>query len=526
MLTFKGDHNINTSHRLSGMVNRNFRTRYNSGTPRWGVPPGSPTGVYQNQDTPGTMVRMAYDFVLSPTFLGRGNLGYNRFGNMNESVYVDQDWPQKIGLQNVPGVHFPVLTISGQPFQGGAIGARNHRGVSVQAIAEAASTDRRSDSSTSLTFAASTTSSSASRIGATTTTPATSPDPAISLSRRTRPRRRASSIRQDTVSPVSCSAITARPPAASLPPTSATAGASAGFYFQDDWKVNRKLTLNLGLRWEMVGGLIEVAGRMSAIDFDLANPGAGNRPGALAFADDLGRGGFQDTYWKQISPKFGFAYALTDKMVLRGGYGINNTPAISNGFGFGGTLGYNGNINVTSANTPIRFAEDPLGNLDQPYPDFTGTLPNKSPSLPTVKTSTTTQRRVTDCRTSRTGTSAFSTSCRGRWFSKATTSPTRVRDLSRRASISRTICRSVSRNSTAICFRDPGPPPARSRLRMPASTERTYRRYDRSRSSRESTTFSRTSEHRRTSPYRCNSRGTSRTASRFSALTRGRRALV
>ena len=99
------------------------------------------------------------------------------------------------------------------------------------------------------------------------------------------------------------------------------------------------------------------------------------------FADDLGRRGFQDTYWKQISPKFGFAYAISDKLVMRGGYGINNTPAISNGFGFGGTLGYNGNISVTSANTPIRFAEDSLGNLDNRYPDFTGTLPNKIPTL-------------------------------------------------------------------------------------------------------------------------------------------------
>ena len=109
-------------------------------------------------------------------------------------------------------------------------------------------------------------------------------------------------------------------------------------------------------------GLIEVAGRMSGLDFDTQSC-AGNRPGALVFADDLGRRGFQDTYWKQISPKFGFAYAISDKLVMRGGYGINNTPAISNGFGFGGTLGYNGNISVTSANTPIRFAEDSLGNL-------------------------------------------------------------------------------------------------------------------------------------------------------------------
>jgi len=124
-----------------------------------------------------------------------------------------------------------------------------------------------------------------------------------------------------------------------------------------------------------------VAGRMSAIDFTLANPGAPGRNGALAFADSLGKQGFMDTYYKQISPKFGFAYAATNKIVLRGGYGINNTPAISNGFGFGGTQGYNGSISVTSANTSIPFAEAPLGNWTNPYPSFTGTLPLKNPAL-------------------------------------------------------------------------------------------------------------------------------------------------
>ncbi|OYW08477.1 MAG: hypothetical protein B7X34_08590, partial [Acidobacteriia bacterium 12-62-4] len=130
MLTFKGDHNLNERHRLSGMVNRNFRVRNNSPGGRWGAPPGTPTNVYQNQDTPGTMVRGAYDFTLRPTLLGRLNLGYNRFGNINESVFVDQDWPAKIGLQNVPGVHFPGLLFGGLPFQGGGIGAGGRLGSS------------------------------------------------------------------------------------------------------------------------------------------------------------------------------------------------------------------------------------------------------------------------------------------------------------------------------------------------------------------------------------------------------------
>ena len=128
MLTLKGDHIISSNNRLSALFNRNFRSRYNSGSPRWGIPPGSPTGVFQNQNTPGTMGRLAWDFTARPTLLGRAALGYNRFGNINESYYVDQDWPAKIGLLNVPGTHFPVLNFAGQPYQGGGIGAGGRLG--------------------------------------------------------------------------------------------------------------------------------------------------------------------------------------------------------------------------------------------------------------------------------------------------------------------------------------------------------------------------------------------------------------
>jgi hypothetical protein len=151
-----------------------------------------------------------------------------------------------------------------------------------------------------------------------------------------------------------------------------------GFYVQDDWKVNRKLTVNAGLRWEIIGRLHEVAGRMSMIDFNKPNELAGGRPGALIFVDELGQTGPGAPYYGQLSPKLGFAYAATAKFVIRGGYGINNTPPISNGFGFGGTLGFNGSINLNSANVPIRFTEDVLGYMQNPYPSFTGTLPNRS----------------------------------------------------------------------------------------------------------------------------------------------------
>ncbi len=378
MLTFKGDHVFNESNRISAMFNRNFRSRYNSGANRWGVPPGSPTNVYQNQDTPGTMVRMAYDFTLRPTLLGRAALGYNRFGNVNESVYVDEDWPAQLGIENVPGTHFPVLNFSGQPFQGGGIGSDGRLGSGNRGGTYNGSTIGQVD----MTYV---TGKHNFKFGFehrryyfNTRNKSGSGDFNFSPNQTALP----GFINQTGHSFASFLLGAYNSTSRAVSPTNfGHRWRTAGFYFQDDWKATRKLTLNIGLRWEVVGGLIEVAGRMSGIDFNAPNPGAGNRPGALVFVDDLGRRGFMDTYWKQFSPKFGFAYAFSEKFVMRGGYGINNTPPISNGFGFGGTLGFNGTISVNSANTPIRFAEDVLGYMHERYRDFTGTLPNKNPSL-------------------------------------------------------------------------------------------------------------------------------------------------
>ncbi len=377
MLTFKGDHVINANNRLSGMVNRNFRRRYNSGSPRWGTPPGTPTNVFQDQNTPGIMGRLAYDFTLRPTLLGRVNLGYNRFGNANLSSYFDKDWPQKIGLENVPGTHFPVLNFAGLPAQGGGIGAGGRLG----------------SGNTGSSFNG----SSIGQVDFTKIQGKHNFKFGVENRRYYYNTRGRSGSGTFNFSPNQTALPgflnqTGHSFASFLLGTYNTSSRgivasnfghrwrSMGFYFQDDWKVTPKLTLNVGLRWETVGGLIEVAGRMSAIDFTVPNPAAPGRNGALVFANDRDRLGYQDTYWKQISPKFGFAYALSNKLVMRGGYGINNTPPISNGFGFGGTLGFNGVININPNTRTVPFPEAPLGNISDRYPDFAGTLPNKSPT--------------------------------------------------------------------------------------------------------------------------------------------------
>src|SRR5207342_220846 len=128
--------------------------------------------------------------------------------------------------------------------------------------------------------------------------------------------------------------------------------------------------------WEIIQPFYEVTDRMSMVDLDEPNPAAANRPGAFVF----NRNRFQDTYPWLIGPRVGVAYAATDKMVIRAGYALTNTPPIRNNWGFGGfTQGYTGNIPINAGTSPSGFTDDPSFWLDNPYPDLQGTLPNTDP---------------------------------------------------------------------------------------------------------------------------------------------------
>jgi hypothetical protein len=83
---------------------------------------------------------------------------------------------------------------------------------------------------------------------------------------------------------------------------------------QDDWRVNNKLTLNLGLRYELLTNPAEHHGRQS--NFDLTT-------GRLILAEN-GDDTLTDTDKNNFSPRIGFAYDLfgKGKSVIRGGYGI------------------------------------------------------------------------------------------------------------------------------------------------------------------------------------------------------------
>jgi hypothetical protein len=138
-------------------------------------------------------------------------------------------------------------------------------------------------------------------------------------------------------------------------------------YFQDDFKVNSRLTLNLGLRYDMMGTFHEVADRMSFLNPNLPNPAIGGFPGALQFAgsgpDSCNCATPVPPHFPEYGPRFGLAYKVNDKTVIRGGYALmyahgGGTSGRGGGRNGTGQLGYNANFSPSSpsnSGTPVFF---------------------------------------------------------------------------------------------------------------------------------------------------------------------------
>ncbi|MEZ5351215.1 MAG: carboxypeptidase regulatory-like domain-containing protein [Bryobacteraceae bacterium] len=122
-------------------------------------------------------------------------------------------------------------------------------------------------------------------------------------------------------------------------------------YFQDNWKATSKLTVQLGFRYEVPIGWHMSNYNMSTFDPTIPNPGAGGRAGAIVFmGPGAGRTGTKrpyDTDFSNIGPRLGFAYALGNKTVIRGGWGIYY-QTLGNG-GCGCTLGFGGKPGVAQS---------------------------------------------------------------------------------------------------------------------------------------------------------------------------------
>lgn len=165
-----------------------------------------------------------------------------------------------------------------------------------------------------------------------------------------------------------------------------------GMFVHDDWKLSRKLTVNLGVRYEYEGAPTERYNRQ-LVGFDSAvaspieaaaktayalNPIAEvpassfQVKGGLLFADDRTRG-IWDADKNNVQPRAGFAYQVTEKTVIRGGWGMYTVPFVIDGVNQAGF----------SLATPLVGTTDngltSVGTLANPFP--TGVLAPAGASL-------------------------------------------------------------------------------------------------------------------------------------------------
>ncbi len=147
-----------------------------------------------------------------------------------------------------------------------------------------------------------------------------------------------------------------------------TLGSYYGSYVQDDWRVTNRLTLNLGLRWEINAGDSEKYNRIATFNPTAAsplssNPGLSNLKGVVNWIGGSNPSTTLPINWKGLGPRFGFAYNL-GKTVVRGGYGISYLPrpVYANGFG---ALETN---QTTTCRSPLLYGLRPANSISNPFP--------------------------------------------------------------------------------------------------------------------------------------------------------------
>jgi hypothetical protein len=133
-------------------------------------------------------------------------------------------------------------------------------------------------------------------------------------------------------------------------------------FVQDDWRVNSRLTVNAGLRYDILGPSKEVLNRMSFLDPNMPNPAASGYPGALQFAGH-GSGTCNcdvpyKTHYKNFEPRVGIAWSLDHKTVIRSSFGVNVSHGAAGVGGNGpnagtGLLGYNASGTFSSPATGL-----------------------------------------------------------------------------------------------------------------------------------------------------------------------------
>jgi hypothetical protein len=325
-------------------------------------------------------LRFGWDRTFSSNLLNHFNVGFNRLNNPSKGVAVTgEDWPEVLGISGAHGPGFPQFSFGGSPlgigYQGFGGGSFDIAIPNSLIVADSVSWIKGRHS---FRFGFEWRHSQFTRIANANTSPIYDFE---NLQTAFAP--------NDTLTgDPFASFLLGLPHGESLQVSSHNPRWNSNYYagyVQDDFKFRKDLTLNLGLRYEVDTPRHEAEGAQSVLD--LTAPNSGNAdvpispavPGALIYGSDA-RGA--KTYYKDIGPRIGFAYAPErlfgwfPNTVIRGGYGIYYSALSYSDFGDSLTSGTTVNPNFVSQN-----GFSPVQSLDAGFPSFTPPSNANDPAL-------------------------------------------------------------------------------------------------------------------------------------------------
>lgn len=340
--TMKFDHLFSSAHRISGSYNNGL----NADNGPFAVLPhpiastrASSPGAGQNT------VRLSHDWTISPTVLNHFGAGFTRQRQLLVADEQGQNWPQKLGLKGVNNGPFPLVTIS--PFDAWANNQDLLSTISATwAFADSLSVVRGKHN---LKFGVDyrryqNNFRQGERSGAFNFSRNETAFPSTAL--------------RASTGNAFASFLLGEVDSGSLLINEVTRGMRFPYfatYAQDDWKVTSKLTLNLGLRWDLYIPITEVNNNYSIMDPTVPNPAAGGRLGALVFAGTgPGRSGqsrlTNGTSLNNFGPVIGLAWSVLPRVVVRTGYQISyyQTGALGGGNAKPPSFGFTANPTFSS----------------------------------------------------------------------------------------------------------------------------------------------------------------------------------
>lgn len=384
--TDKVDFNLNDKNTLFVLYSRGHRSQSNSYRGAGNSLPLPYTDTRLVNEVP-TTAQIKHTFVTSPTLINQVAFGFSRLWVPIYNATIDGDWMNKAGVKGLPSGEaassFPEVAFSGPNSVTG------WRGTNSRAFTEALNTFTVQDNvqwnrgrhAVTLGF-------QFQRLQANELTNAYGSLATWAFSNTQTEGFNASGTALTTTGNSYASFLMGAVGSANVDEDSVV-GTGARYrdyawWIQDNYKVTSRLTLNLGLRHDIMLPYVEVKDRQSFFNPAVPNAAAGGYPGILMFTgngqDSCGCRTNVETHWKNFGPRLGLAYSLNSKTVIRAGYTIMYTHrgAVS-GRGGGrigtGVLGFSANPSYTSLDgvSPALYWDNGIPAYQKP-PFFSPTL--------------------------------------------------------------------------------------------------------------------------------------------------------